>query len=96
MADNKAVASQADCHQAVRSYTRLDGFFMRRVCPASRQAGDLSRLGVALVLPGASRTALLTGGYPNRVGILGALGPDSKVGIHFEEMTIAEVLRNRF
>src|SRR5262245_9089418 len=29
----------------------------------------------------ASRTALLTGCYPNRIGILGALGPASKVGI---------------
>src|SRR5882724_3525165 len=29
----------------------------------------------------ASRTALMTGCYPNRLGIAGALGPHSKVGI---------------
>ncbi len=43
----------------------------------------------------ASRTALLTGCYPNRVGILGALGPASKQGIHADEMLIPEVLKQR-
>ena len=41
----------------------------------------------------ASRTALLTGCYPNRVGILGALGPGSKTGINADEVTIAEMLK---
>src|SRR5262245_41852054 len=43
----------------------------------------------------ASRTALLTGCYPNRVGILAALGPASKVGISDRERTIAQVLKPR-
>jgi arylsulfatase A len=43
----------------------------------------------------ASRAALLTGCYPNRIGILGALGPNSKTGIHDDELTIAEVLKSR-
>jgi len=43
----------------------------------------------------ASRTALLTGCYPNRVGILGALGPQSRIGISREERTIAQVLKQR-
>lgn len=43
----------------------------------------------------ASRTALLTGCYPNRVGILGALGPASRTGIADGETTIAEVLKRR-
>ena len=43
----------------------------------------------------ASRTALLTGCYPNRVGILGALGPQSRIGISDEERTIAQVLKQR-
>lgn len=43
----------------------------------------------------ASRAALLTGCYSNRVGILGALGPASKHGIHADETTIAEVLKSR-
>src|SRR3954469_5560920 len=36
---------------------------------------------VAQAVCSASRTALLTGCYPNRLGILGALGPQSKNGI---------------
>ncbi len=50
---------------------------------------------VAQAVCSASRTALLTGCYPNRIGILGALGPQSKNGIHDDEMTIAEVLKPR-
>jgi len=43
----------------------------------------------------ASRAALLTGCYPVRVGILGALGPKSKVGINADETTLAELLKTR-
>ena len=50
---------------------------------------------VAQAVCSASRTALLTGCYPNRVGILGALGPRSNHGIHDDERTIAEVLKAR-
>jgi arylsulfatase A-like enzyme len=50
---------------------------------------------VAQAVCSASRTALLTGCYPNRVGILGALGPASKTGIHADEMLISEVLKQR-
>src|SRR5918993_477742 len=38
----------------------------------------------------ASRAALLTGCYPNRVSLLGALGPRSTIGINAEERTLAE------
>lgn len=50
---------------------------------------------VAQAVCSASRTALLTGCYPNRVGILGALGPASKSGISDKEMTIAQVLKQK-
>ncbi len=43
----------------------------------------------------AARAALLTGCYPNRVGIIGALGPNSKTGLHPDEVTLAEVLRQQ-
>jgi arylsulfatase A-like enzyme len=50
---------------------------------------------VAQAVCSASRTALLTGCYPNRLGILGALGPDAKIGISDDERTIAQVLKPR-
>jgi len=43
----------------------------------------------------ASRAALITGCYSNRVGILGALGPGAKHGINDNEMTIAELVKQR-
>jgi len=39
----------------------------------------------------ASRAALLTGCYHERVGISGALGPKSKTGLHPDEVTLAEI-----
>ena len=50
---------------------------------------------VAQPVCSASRAALLTGCYPNRIGIHGALGPGSKIGIGDGEMTIAEMLKPR-
>jgi len=43
----------------------------------------------------ASRTALLTGCYPNRIGLSGALGPNSKIGISAGELTLAEMFRQQ-
>src|SRR5207245_2306504 len=50
---------------------------------------------VAQAVCSASRAALLTGCYPNRIGILGALGPGAKHGISDREKTIADLLRGR-
>jgi len=43
----------------------------------------------------ASRVGILTGCYPNRVGISGALMPDSKIGLNPAEETIAELLKSQ-
>jgi len=43
----------------------------------------------------ASRSALLTGCYHTRVGIRGALGPKSDIGINAEETTLAELCRSK-
>ncbi|MBD3414945.1 MAG: sulfatase-like hydrolase/transferase [Candidatus Aminicenantes bacterium] len=43
----------------------------------------------------ASRAGLLTGCYPNRIGIRGALGPNAQVGLHSSEVTIAEILKTK-
>jgi arylsulfatase A len=50
---------------------------------------------VAQPVCSASRAALLTGCYPNRIGIHGALGPSSKFGLAAEETTLAELLKAR-
>ena len=43
----------------------------------------------------ASRAALMTGCYPERVSILGALDPHAKIGINANEMTLAELCKSR-
>lgn len=43
----------------------------------------------------ASRAALLTGCYPNRIGIHNALGPDNTHGINTTETTLAEMLKQQ-
>ncbi len=50
---------------------------------------------VAQPVCSASRTALLTGCYPNRLGIHGALGPGAKHGISDGEITLAELLKQK-
>jgi arylsulfatase A len=50
---------------------------------------------VAQPVCSASRTALLTGCYPNRLGIHGALGPHTKVGISDNEVTLAQLLKGQ-
>jgi arylsulfatase A-like enzyme len=50
---------------------------------------------VAQAVCSASRAALLTGCYPNRIGVLGALGPGSRIGLSDREKTIADVLKTR-
>lgn len=43
----------------------------------------------------ASRAALMTGCYPNRIGIHGALPPQAKHGLADTEMTLAELLKQK-
>src|SRR6266853_3070619 len=50
---------------------------------------------VAQPVCSASRTALLTGCYPNRLGIHGALGPKDRHGIADSEMTLAQLVKQK-
>lgn len=43
----------------------------------------------------ASRAALLTGCYHRRIGFAGALGPSAKHGIHEDEVTLAEICKQK-
>src|SRR6188472_2147947 len=43
----------------------------------------------------ASRSAFLTGCYPNRIGISGALSPDATIALNPGEETIASLLKNK-
>ena len=43
----------------------------------------------------ASRAALMTGCYHPRIGLSGALGPSSDIGIHQQEVTLGELCRSR-
>ena len=50
---------------------------------------------VAQAVCSASRAALLTGSYSNRVSINGALNHTADYGLNLDELTIAEVLKPR-
>ena len=43
----------------------------------------------------ASRAGLLTGCYPNRIGFSGALFPHHEIGMHPDELTIAEMFKEQ-
>ena len=55
----------------------------------------LTNFYVAQAVCSASRAAILTGVYPNRIGIEGALMPTASHGLNRDETTIAELLKTR-
>ncbi len=61
----------------------------------AKEGARFTNFYVAQPVCSASRAALLTGCYPNRVGISGALGPNSDRGLSPAEMTIAELLKQK-
>ncbi|MHC5539947.1 sulfatase-like hydrolase/transferase, partial [Singulisphaera rosea] len=71
------------------------GFATPNIDRMAREGRRFTNFHVAQPVCSASRTALLTGCYPNRLGIHGALGPQAKVGIADEETTIAELLKEK-
>jgi len=73
------------------AYTRE----MPNLARLAREGATFRHYYTAQPVCSASRAALLTGCYPNRVGIHGALFPDAKIGISPDERTLAEVLRDK-
>ncbi len=61
----------------------------------AREGMRFTSFSTAQAVCSASRAALLTGCYPNRLGILGALGPKSKTALSPDETTLAELLKGR-
>jgi len=61
----------------------------------AREGRKFTDFYVSQAVCSASRAALLTGCYNTRIGIQGALGPKSKVGISAGETTLAEICKQK-
>jgi arylsulfatase A len=61
----------------------------------AREGRKFTNFHVAQPVCSASRAALLTGCYPNRIGIHGALSPKVNHGLGAEEMTLAELVKQK-
>ncbi len=71
-----------------------EGFETPNIDRLAAEGARFTDFYVAQPVCSASRAALLTGCYSNRVGILGALGPKSRHGINAYELTLAELLQD--
>jgi arylsulfatase A-like enzyme len=71
------------------------GFQTPNLDRLAREGIKFANFHVAQPVCSASRAALLTGCYPNRIGIHGALGPNARHGISDDEMTLAELLKQK-
>lgn len=71
------------------------GFTTPNIDRMAKEGVRFTDLHVAQPVCSASRAGLLTGCYPNRIGIHGALGPGARHGIHADETTIAEVCKSK-
>src|SRR5258708_492070 len=71
------------------------GFATPQLDRMAREGIRFTDFYVAQPVCSSSRTALLTGCYPNRLGIVGALGPKDRHGIHDAEMTLGQLGKSR-
>ena len=71
------------------------GYTTPNIDRLAREGTKFTNFHVAQAVCSASRAALLTGCYSNRVGIHGALGPNATHGINAVETTFAEVMKSR-
>lgn len=69
------------------------GFSTPNLDQLAREGRRFTDFHVAQAVCSASRAALLTGCYPNRIGLSGALGPGSKVALSTKEVTLAKLLK---
>jgi arylsulfatase A len=71
------------------------GYATPNIDRMAREGRKFTRFYVSSPVCSASRAALLTGCYNARVSINGALGPKAVIGLNPDEMTIAEVLKQK-
>ena len=71
------------------------GFETPHLDRLAREGLTLTSFYVSQATCTSSRASIRTGCYANRIGVLGALGPNATVGLHEEEETLAELLRER-
>jgi arylsulfatase A len=71
------------------------GFVTPNLDRMAAEGRKFTNFHVAQPVCSASRAALLTGCYPNRIGIHGALGPKDRHGIADTEMTLAQLVKQK-
>lgn len=71
------------------------GFVTPNLDRMAREGIRFTDFYVAQPVCSSSRTALLTGCYPNRLGIVGALGPRDRHGIGDSEVTLGQLCKPR-
>jgi len=72
-----------------------EGFTTPHLDRLAREGTRFTDFYVSSPVCSASRAALMTGCYHRRVGITGALGPFSKIGLNPDETTLAEICKQR-
>ena len=68
-----------------------EGFATPNIDRLAQEGRRFTNFYVAQAVCSASRAALLTGCYPNRVSISGALGPKADAGLHPDEQTLGDL-----
>lgn len=61
----------------------------------AREGRIFTNFYVSQAVCSASRASLMTGCYNVRVGIFGALGPNAQIGLNPEEVTLAEIVKQK-
>lgn len=77
------------------SYNGAYGYSTPHIDKLARDGMQFTHFLAAQPISGASRAGLLTGCYPNRIGMHGAPFPNSDRGLNSIEMTLAELVKQK-
>lgn len=77
------------------SYNGAHGYTTPNIDKMASEGTRFTQFLVAQPVSGASRAGLLTGCYPNRIGFYGAPGTNNPWGIHPDEMTLGELVKQK-